>query len=127
MLVYGDVNSIVESALVAATLGIRVGDVEAGLGSRDWSMPEEIIPRLATQGKTYAPRIAGRAPAQSGKRNGERDAPYALATRRELLEALAELSRERQILFPVYPRTRAAWKSWAGIRRRKRRSSVCPD
>lgn len=42
IIVYGDVNSTVASALVGAHLGVQVAHVESGLRSFDRTMPEEV-------------------------------------------------------------------------------------
>ena len=49
VLVVGDVNSTLACALVSAKLGVRVAHVEAGLRSRDRTMPEELNRLLTDQ------------------------------------------------------------------------------
>jgi UDP-N-acetylglucosamine 2-epimerase (non-hydrolysing) len=63
VVVAGDVNSTLGCALAAAKLQIPVAHVEAGLRSRDWTMPEEInrvlTDRLSDVLFTHSPEALG--------------------------------------------------------------------
>ena len=147
VLVYGDVNSTVAAALVCSKLGLPVGHVEAGLRSRDRTMPEEINRLLTDQLSDLL-----FTPSADGDENLQREGidpakihlvgnvmidtlvrllpraeqqfpvsvpvPYALVTLhrpsnvddlrwlRDMLAALADLSGQLNVIFPVHPRTR---------------------
>jgi UDP-N-acetylglucosamine 2-epimerase (non-hydrolysing) len=156
VLVYGDVNSTVAAALVCAKLRVRVAHVEAGLRSRDRSMPEEInrlvtdqladllltpsedgdanllaegIPRerIRFVGNVMIDtlvRLRPRADAEWPRLREQHALDrYLLLTLHRpsnvddpdkllpIVSALAEISRELPVLFPVHPRTREALAS----------------
>jgi UDP-N-acetylglucosamine 2-epimerase (non-hydrolysing) len=151
VLVYGDVNSTVAATLVCAKLGVRVAHVEAGLRSRDRSMPEEInrlvtdqladllftpsadgnenleregIPRerIVMAGNVMIDTLVRLLPAARERWPPLRDRfgldRFALVTLHRpsnvddagklvpLLQALADVSRELPLVFPIHPRTR---------------------
>ncbi len=151
VLVYGDVNSTVAAALAAAKMNIRVAHVEAGLRSRDRTMPEELnrlvtdqlsdllfapsldaadnlraegIPlgRIRFVGNVMIDTLAQMLPRARAEyapsRYGLDERDYIIATLHrpanvddrenlsEIVRALADLSHDRPVLFPVHPRTR---------------------
>ena len=151
VIVYGDVTSTMAAALAASQLHVPVAHVEAGLRSRDGTMPEEInriitdhvaelllapsidaVENLQAEGiHANAIRFVGNVmidtlvdalpearARQAAERHGLTQGEYIVATlhrpsnvddpRRltDLLSALVTLAEERDVVFPVHPRTR---------------------
>jgi UDP-N-acetylglucosamine 2-epimerase (non-hydrolysing) len=111
LVVYGDVNSTMATALVAAKLGIRIAHVEAGLRSGDRAMPEEInridsllhaLPHARATGAAQRLGADGSHVLVTLHRPSNVDDDTRL---RAILDALAAISRTRRVLFPSHPRT----------------------
>ena len=152
VVVVGDVNSTLACSVTAKKLGIKVAHVEAGLRSRDMSMPEEInrivtdsiadylfvteksgIENLKKEGRdeqsiffvgnTMIDTLVRLLPKAEIKELGnlgirELDGEYAVMTLHrpsnvddrntlgQILDALARISKDMPVIFPVHPRTR---------------------
>src|SRR5437867_8038590 len=72
VIVVGDVNSTIACALVSAKLGVKVAHVEAGLRSRDRTMPEEIN-RVLTDAISDLLFVSERSGLENLKREGVAD------------------------------------------------------
>jgi UDP-N-acetylglucosamine 2-epimerase (non-hydrolysing) len=95
VVVVGDVNSTMACAVVAAKAGPLVAHVEAGLRSRDWSMPEEIN-RVVTD--RVSDHLLAPSPdaVENLRREGYRDDQIHLVGNVMIDSLLANLDRARE-------------------------------
>lgn len=71
MLIEGDTNTILASAIAGIKMGIKIGHVEAGLRSYDWRMPEEHNRRMVDHISDYL-----FAPTEMSKKNLESESAW---------------------------------------------------
>ncbi|MFC1488323.1 non-hydrolyzing UDP-N-acetylglucosamine 2-epimerase [Thermodesulfobacteriota bacterium] len=153
VVVVGDVNSTLACSITAKKLGIKVGHVEAGLRSRDMTMPEEIN-RMVTDSIADYLFVTEKSGLDNLRREGKneedifwvgnvmidtlyyqlnklkvdtgKDNPKSIVSKRDIfavvtlhrpsnvdkqstlvgiIEAIARISEDMPVYFPVHPRT----------------------
>ena len=72
VIVVGDVNSTLACSIVAKKAGVKVAHIEAGLRSRDWSMPEEIN-RIVTDSISDFLFVTEKSGIENLKQEGKKD------------------------------------------------------
>ena len=95
LVVYGDVNSTMATAIVAAKLGVRIAHVEAGLRSHDRTMPEEIN-RLITDRLADLLLTPSRDASVTLRNEGEPECEIAFVGNVMIDSLFASLERARQ-------------------------------
>jgi UDP-N-acetylglucosamine 2-epimerase (non-hydrolysing) len=99
VIVVGDVNSTVACALTAKKLGVRVAHVEAGLRSRDMSMPEEIN-RLCTDAISDLLFTTDAAAVENLRKEGVADARIHFVGNTMIDTLRQQIGRARQLPLP---------------------------
>lgn len=94
VVVFGDVNSTVASALAAVKLGVRVAHVEAGLRSGDRSMPEETN-RILTDAMADLLLVSEASGVENLRREGIEEAKIRLVGNVMIDTLLTQLKRAR--------------------------------